>query len=590
MKTKDVVEFSIVSFFALLTLLPFLKHYKVNDNHLNWLNHDYGKNLLMTTEPYSVMMTEGGDNQVFASAYFQMVENRRPDVYVYDQKGNVFKRIYGDLRFILPDILDKRRDLVDTKIITGNEPFYDRPLEARDDPIFVPYDRKRPVYMTWKRPQIWKLGDYYFKQYGILYKVQPIRYKIVDDLVDRRVMTFNEIGNLLAGQLRRSVDMKFVKKQVQMLVKEGLVRVEGNRVFFLKDYPKPYKGDYWSNYVFRWKDVPNAIYWDYLSREIVANYDYMWGNYYRDKALEYKREMNAVKDPKIRRKIERKYRQSLKEAEKRYEEALKFGYDMTAVYHNIASVYYIYLNKPKRAVEILEKALDKNPFSYATARLLLEVMMRISRQVPAWEETKWLDKMDRWVKKIYQSMMYYSVVREKGLSAHSDYKYIKQFEEYVKRAKKNTRRDIENLKKMAEKAKTSKEKSAFLFQAARKLQLRAFPDDLNEAGKLIKESIKYNPRNRDAYIIGVSIYWTLRNLNELKSITRSFYAVYPDDPIAMYYRGKVLEVSGDIRGAMMLYKKFLDFVSNNPDLMLKMKDMVEDVRRSYDRLKGMVRR
>ncbi|HOG64593.1 MAG TPA: hypothetical protein PLD82_04060, partial [Spirochaetota bacterium] len=59
-------------FLALFALLPLFGHMESNDNHKNYANHNYGKNLMNTLEPNSVFMTEGGDNQVFTSAYNQM--------------------------------------------------------------------------------------------------------------------------------------------------------------------------------------------------------------------------------------------------------------------------------------------------------------------------------------------------------------------------------------------------------------------------------------------------------------------------------------------------------------------------------------
>ena len=75
-----VVSFIVV----LIALIPFVKNFKYNDYHLNWLNHDYGKNLMISTEPNSVLMTEGGDNQVFATVYFIYAEKLRPDITPYD--------------------------------------------------------------------------------------------------------------------------------------------------------------------------------------------------------------------------------------------------------------------------------------------------------------------------------------------------------------------------------------------------------------------------------------------------------------------------------------------------------------------------
>ena len=100
MMPMQKIHVVIASLLALFALLPLFGHMAANDNHKNYANHNYGKNLMNTLEPNSVFMTEGGDNQVFTSAYNQMAMQLRPDVRIYDQKGNVFYRIYGDFRYM----------------------------------------------------------------------------------------------------------------------------------------------------------------------------------------------------------------------------------------------------------------------------------------------------------------------------------------------------------------------------------------------------------------------------------------------------------------------------------------------------------
>ena len=155
------IEFFLALVLVPLLALPFLAHVAANDNHLNYANHNYGKNLLNTLEPNSIFMTEGGDNQVFTSAYNQMAEFQRPDVRIYDQKGNVFYRIYGDFRYMSMNEVDIKRDIVDFEI----------------------FSRGRPVYLTWKRyPDVAVCGDHFLKRYGILFKVVPLEYRFLEDL------------------------------------------------------------------------------------------------------------------------------------------------------------------------------------------------------------------------------------------------------------------------------------------------------------------------------------------------------------------------------------------------------------------------
>ncbi|MGC8869877.1 MAG: hypothetical protein ACP5PT_02135 [Brevinematia bacterium] len=173
--------------FFVLVVFTYFQNYKYNDNSKDWLNHDYSLGLIKSVTTNTVLMTEGGDNQVFGLAYFQMAEFKRPDVVCYDQKGNVFKRIYGDLRYLPFQNLQLRMDIVDYNIVNGAEPFYRSELGTRGEPEFEEYKlkgvfTKKNVYMTWTGKELWKYGDYYYKQYGMMYRVSDSKYFIVDKL------------------------------------------------------------------------------------------------------------------------------------------------------------------------------------------------------------------------------------------------------------------------------------------------------------------------------------------------------------------------------------------------------------------------
>src|SRR5208337_3187566 len=115
------------------------------------------KNLMVSTEENSIFMTEGGDNQVFGTLYFTYAEKLRPDLTPFDQKGNIFPKIYGDMRYISDaETLPRRMNLVDSHLFQSEEPFYDNPRSSAD-PYFIPYwQGKRPVYLLWQRPDPWQ--------------------------------------------------------------------------------------------------------------------------------------------------------------------------------------------------------------------------------------------------------------------------------------------------------------------------------------------------------------------------------------------------------------------------------------------------
>ncbi|HBE02109.1 MAG TPA: hypothetical protein DC049_06480, partial [Spirochaetia bacterium] len=222
---KNIFSLAFVSLlFAGALIWQIRINYEKNDNSQNWSNHEYCYNIMMTAEPNSIVMTEGGDNQVFGLLYFTYVEAKRPDIDVYDQKGNVFPRLYGDL---MAGMHPKQRQMV---------------WDLRD---FQLYSTGRPVYLLWKRGDMEKLdveylketyglqsieqiektiltmvpdevfsqvtkngkhlkdqhlrylGPWYFRQYGILYKVTPLRYSIIDALEITKTGNYESITSYI---------------------------------------------------------------------------------------------------------------------------------------------------------------------------------------------------------------------------------------------------------------------------------------------------------------------------------------------------------------------------------------------------------
>ncbi len=409
------IKISVLTYFVALFLLSFsfltfLKNYKYNDNHLNWLNHDYSKNLLMCSEQDSVFMTEGGDNQVFGSLYFTYAEKIRPDISPYDQKGNIFKRIYGDMRYIDPRTLQRRMQIVDTYLFAGEEPFYED-LRDRKDPYFIPYwQGRRPVYLTWERPEPWKLdetyfkdnkrglpadylkqlglGEYYYKRYGIMYKVQNIKYRLVDYLELKKKVSLAQAVKLFSDWLHKPVDLSFVIEKVKTLQNEGLVKLENDTIRFVKMYTEPCKDGYMENLLLRWKEIPNAKYLDVLSREIIINYGYQFGEIYREKVNELLELKKNEKDPAVLKEIENRIKENWEKAKYYYDEAIYYGWDSLSVLHNISVVYL--KNEIEdlslKARNLLKKALEYYPNSFGTYSVFFGYLFLDSFKNPANEE------------------------------------------------------------------------------------------------------------------------------------------------------------------------------------------------------------
>jgi len=418
----------------LFILVPLLAHLEKNNNRLDYTNHEYAKNLLSTLEPYSIFMTEGGDNQVFATAYSQMAQQLRPDVRAYDQKGNVFYRIYGDFRYISVVEADIKRDVVDYEI----------------------FSRGRPVYLTWRRsPDVAVCGDWFLKRYGMLFKVVPLRYRILEELdadieitleeahrfiekfyanedvlkkkqanlkamdwyrpaifgqgdvrlhfisdeeVSRLRQTVPAYMDWLKESLARSITPQFTYSLLRELEAEGYLRITGNRVVFVRDIEPPFEGDYWEGYSFTYKNVPHAIQWNYLTREIFTNYNFYYAEYCRwmldrlnRQRAHYERkirelgqipELIAALD-KTRAEIDR-FAQLESES---YQSAAYFGYDMSAIFHNLGAIH-VRRGNLDEAVDYFRRGISADKYSYQTVASYIMLRLRQVgvRMDPVFEE------------------------------------------------------------------------------------------------------------------------------------------------------------------------------------------------------------
>ncbi|MCX7883151.1 MAG: hypothetical protein N2314_08020 [Brevinematales bacterium] len=325
-----------------LGVYPYLSNYKTADHHLDYLNHDYGKNLMASAEAGSVYMTEGGDNQVFSSLYFIYAARLRPDLSAYDQMGNVFKKIYGLMLYTDPRALSRRKDLVDSNIFAGLEPFYVQISNINDprvnlDPYFIPYwQGRRPVYLTWQRPEVWKLGDYTYRRYGIMYKVEPIAHRLLDDLSLRGSVTLSEAQYLFSEWLRRPVERGYVLEQVKYLSSQGYVKLEGDRIIFVTNTPSPL-AEYFSRYRLRWQQIPNLPYLDRMTREIAIGYDMQMGDIYRERIRNLQTMYDRETRPEVRQKIATEISNAWNETKKVYREAFRYGYDSVSILGALAA-------------------------------------------------------------------------------------------------------------------------------------------------------------------------------------------------------------------------------------------------------------
>ena len=140
----------------------------------------------------------------------------------------------------------------------------------------------RPYYMAWRRDGLYRLGDYYFKAYGLVFKVQPIKYALVDELEFFKVLTVNDYKDIAKEHLKRDYENDKLAADLNALLDEGLISVarkniyDGNEeITFVKMYELPFpqfktEEDYWNSYTMQ--GTPEEIsHYDFLTREIFVS-------------------------------------------------------------------------------------------------------------------------------------------------------------------------------------------------------------------------------------------------------------------------------------------------------------------------------
>jgi hypothetical protein len=578
-----------------LAAIPFIRNYKYCDNHLNWLNHDYAKNLMISTEKDSVLMTEGGDNQVFGTLYFIYAEKLRPDISPYDQMGNIFKRIYGDMRYVSGDIVDRRKKMVDTGIFDGQEPFY---VQIRDsaDPYFVPYwQGRRPVYLTWQRPNQWTLGDVYYKRYGMMYKVQDIEYSLVDYLEIKREIPLSDAAAQFSRQLNRQVTMEYTVEKVNKLVKEGWLRMNGGNVEFVKMYPLPHNSDYLQAFVNHWKEAKNVQYWDTLSREIVIGYGTQMGDI-------FKQEANGLKELRSRetRKdqladIDRRIQENWNQAKEFYEMAINYGGDsLTALYSvSMALMNNGFEDMTPRVKEMLAKSINLYRNFWGGYSVMFQILFTDSYKNPA-NEPQNVKDIERYLNQLKKQLSYYR-------SAHGNYannqlwanfSWVEQHLAMMKQVPNSQLIPLANM--MLEQLKTGKAASIDnnnAQQAIFLLYFRGLPFQYKpfvELADALFDGIvaaKANDAGFQNWAFGIASQ--LGKPAKAVAIGNRIDAIQGGkvDPGFLYNMGMLSGQAGDNPAAKLYLNRFLDSLKDNRKAALEMREQIENARKTLAALK-----
>jgi tetratricopeptide (TPR) repeat protein len=313
------------------------------------------------------------------------------------------------MRYIDYVTLTNRMQLVDSHLFDGQEPFY-ADIRSSAPPYFVPYWMgDRPVYLTWQRPEPWTLGDYYYKRYGIMYKVQDIEYQLVDYLELKRSIPLSDAYKQFNNWLRRDVGIQYALDKIAKLEREGWIRRSGDSVVFVKMYPSPHEGDYFDNFLLRWHEAPNAKYWDFLTREIIVNYDYQMAEIHREEIGRLKEIRLHENRPEILAEIDRQIQTNWQMSKNNYEDAIVYGGDSISILHNVAVVY---LNNDMedmsdRAHELLTTAITLYPSSWGTYSVMFTYLIRRVLENPSIQEEV-LAESDKWFEQLKRTMELYA--------------------------------------------------------------------------------------------------------------------------------------------------------------------------------------
>ncbi|MBW5381847.1 DUF2723 domain-containing protein [Brachyspira pilosicoli] len=444
-KLKPYHAISLIAIFAIMVPI-FVMNFSRNNNSKDFSNHDYSYNMMNSLPDNAIFATEGGDNQVFGLVYYTMVERRRPDLKIYDQKGNVFERIYGNLMKTDGRWLGSISDAVDKDFI----------------------DSGRPYYMAWRRDGLERLGDYYFKAYGLVFKVQPIKYALVDELEFFKVLTVNDYKAIAKEHLKRNYENEKVASDLNALLDEGLISVErknnynGNEeITFVKMYELPFpelktEEDYWNSYTMK-GTAEEISHYDFLTREIfVSSYSLAKIDMYNRRIKTYQKLIgfmgngdiakNGITREEANAKIE-EYKKLKREEEERM---LTIGFDMSNVYFAIGNQAILDEDYERATVMYeelikLEKLIYPAYFNLAAS---YEYLAR-SKNTPYEKEAEYLNKAKDVMARAEKTFHRGKDMGDAARAQNTTYQQIMQFNNRLDLQLRTTRQQADALKQQA---------------------------------------------------------------------------------------------------------------------------------------------
>ena len=525
---------------------PFMTNFKRNDESNNWSNHDYSFNMMNTLPPNAILATEGGDNQVFGLAYYTMVERRRPDIKVYDQKGNVFERIYGNLMKVNFSWINDISDEIDKTFIESG----------------------RPYYTTWKRDRLSDMGDYYFKKYGLLYKVQPIRYSLIDKLYLLNQMTVSEYQTLASALLNSVYSYEKISIDINSLIDENLIRVDNKKesylpsdnIYFVSMYPLPYPNlktdeDYWDMYTVRGQ-MEERKYWDYLTREIFINYASTKIESYDIVINNYKIILSKTTEESEKQQILNDIDLLEQKKEEEYSNMLYLGSDMPYVFYRVAAKESSKGNY-ENSIKYFNDMLVSDPHAFQAhinIALAYESIAR-SDDTPEQDEKIYLNKAIDELNEAKKIFFRGKNVTERSLQNNGSYQQILYMISRLETQKQLTRSHANVLREQAK-----IEKTAESYVAYSQILMQRF--DLEKAEEVLIEAKRIG--SSDEKVIKI-IDMQLANIyanTQRYDLSKRIYESYSNDmsiegAISLTMLAQMYEGQEKLNEALELYVMFL---------------------------------
>lgn len=296
-----------------------------NDRREDKVCQDYAQDMLQQCPSGSILLTEGPDSEVFPLLYFRYVEKVRPDMDIFDQKGNIFPRIYGN--FFAPNFprfqesYDLVRDLRDFQLCSTGKPVFFafernlqgisyRQLEIRYQNLMQKTPMLRDsVLGIWAKDftksglkdllaamvpksvfdgaisgqenlydvDLQELGPWFLRQEGILYRVWPAKFAALQVLEYVGSATKSKI---LQG-IYEGLKVPWTQSESQLdvhlvdLQRQGFISKSSSGEYFLIKTPWKTHVDWENTYAVlkNYRSVQNKIiHWDYLVPEVFSEY------------------------------------------------------------------------------------------------------------------------------------------------------------------------------------------------------------------------------------------------------------------------------------------------------------------------------